>query len=186
MILNNISGRLLVSLPNIQQGIFSKSIVFIQASDEDGAVGFILNKKYPTSKSKMVADQLGLPDYKKIFFGGPVNTHTGFVLHSNEYFNEDTVQLIDNVFFTPGRTVIQDIISGEGPAEYMIILGHCSWGPDQLQAEMVGTLPYGKPQWVTADTDMEYFYGNLDTIAAWDKAIRQTASERSTFLLDRE
>lgn len=182
--INNISGKLLVSLPNIKQGVFSKSIVYVQACDEDGAVGFILNKKYPTTKAQYVAQQLGLPDYKKIFFGGPVSSHTGFVLHSREYFNKDTVQLYDDVLFTPGKRIITDIKDGIGPEEYMIILGHSHWQPDQLEAEMSGQQPYDSPHWVTAETDMDYFYGKLDAIASWDQAIRQSARERSTFLLD--
>lgn len=186
MILDKLNGRLLVSLPTLKSGVFAKSIVFIQAQDQDGAVGFVLNKKYPTSKSKIVAQQLGLPDHTKIFFGGPVNTHSGFVLHSDDYHNQDTVQLMDNVFFTPGKQIINDLIEGTGPQEYMIILGHSIWEPDQLEAEMMGYPPYSKPYWVTADVDMEFFYGKLDAIAAWDKAIRKTASERSTFLLDKD
>lgn len=184
--INNISGKLLVSLPNIKQGVFSKSVIFIQGYDEDGSIGFMLNKKYPTTKSQYVASQLGLPDAKKIFFGGPVNTHTGFVLHSREYFNSDTVQLYDDVLFTPGKQIISDIKDGVGPEEYMIILGHSSWQPGQLEAEMSGQMPYTGPHWVTAEPDMDYFYGKLDAIGCWDRAIRQTASERSTFLLDND
>lgn len=181
---NHIAGKLLVSLPNIKQGVFSKSIVFIHSCDEDGAVGFVLNKKYPTTKAKFICDQLGIPDYKKIFFGGPVSTHTGFVLHSDDYSNEETVRLTDSVYFTPGKQIISDLRSGTEPEQYMIVLGHSSWAPGQLEAEMTGAEPYDKPHWVAADIDIDYFYGKLDAINAWDKAIRQTAKERSNFLLD--
>lgn len=181
----SLAGKLLVSLPTIKQGVFAKSVVFIHSVDEDGSVGFILNRRYPPSKAHFICEQLKLPDPKKIFFGGPVGTQSGFVLHSDDYHNKETVQLSDQVLFTPGKAVIKDMQDpNKCPSEYMVILGHSSWAPFQLNAEMTGQPPFEHPQWVTADIDHEYFYGQLDAIQAWDKALRRTAKERSNFLLD--
>lgn len=182
--MKSLDGKILVALPNITQGVFSKSLVFVQQSDEAGAVGFILNKRFPPNKAKYIAEQLKIPHWDKIFYGGPIGTHSGFVLHSGDYANSDTVQVLDNVWFTPGASVIEDIKAGKSPEDFMLILGHSSWAPGQLDAEMEGLPPFETSSWVTTAPDISLFYGQQDAIRAWDFAIRQTAKERSNFILD--
>ena len=182
--MTSLDGKILVALPNITQGVFSKSLVFVQQSDEAGAVGFILNKRLPPNKSKFIAEQLGIKDWDKIYYGGPIGTQSGFVLHSGDYHNKETVQILDDIWFTPGGSIIDDIKQGNTPKDYMLILGHSTWAPGQLDAEMEGLPPFEVSSWVTTDADPCLFYGQQDAIRAWDFAIRQTAKERSNFILD--
>ncbi len=182
--MNQFTNKLLVALPNIKTGMFHKSVVFMHGKDTDGAIGFVINKKYPTSRAKYIATQLKLEDHTKIHFGGPVEQQTGFVLHSEDYNNTKTAMLIDGIHFTPGVDIIKDIQEGNGPKDHMIILGHSAWAPGQLEAEIGGTSPFEKPNWVVTDPTLDYFYGKMDTVQSWDKGIRQTAKELSNFLLD--
>tara|TARA_B110000977_G_C10875431_1_gene415325 strand:- start:190 stop:741 length:552 start_codon:yes stop_codon:yes gene_type:complete len=180
----SLDGKILVALPNITQGVFSKALVFVQQSDSNGTVGFILNKRFPPNKAKYIASQLNIDEWNRVYYGGPVATNTGFVLHSEDYRNDDTVQVLDNIWFTPGGSIIEDMKNGIKPKEYMLILGHSSWAPGQLDAEMIGAPPYESSSWVTADPDASMFYGRQDAIRSWDFAIRQTARERSSHILD--
>jgi putative AlgH/UPF0301 family transcriptional regulator len=66
----------------------------------------------------------------------------------------------------------------------MIVLGHAGWGAGQLAAELSGQYPYKGSNWVITEPTPEYFYGQMDTVSAWDKAIRHAAKETSNFLLD--
>lgn len=158
----------------------------MHGKDDDGAVGFILNKRYPGTRAKFIANQLKIPDEKKIFFGGPVEQQTGFVLHSEEYRNHKTAELMPGIYFTPGGDIISDIQKNEGPNKYMIILGHSAWAPGQLEAEIGGVEPFDGPNWVVTEPHIDYFYGTMDVIPCWDRAIRQTAGDFSNFLLDKE
>lgn len=172
-------------MPNIKSGIFHKSVVFMHGRDEDGAIGFIINKKYPSSRAQFIASQLKLKDANKIYFGGPVEQQTGFVLHSEDYRNEKTAMLIPGIYFTPGAHIIKDIQEKQGPQEYMIILGHSAWGPGQLEAEISGTAPFDGSNWAVTEPKLNYFYGRYDTVVGWDKALRQSAGDLSNFLLDK-
>tara|TARA_B100000902_G_scaffold85239_1_gene89590 strand:+ start:300 stop:851 length:552 start_codon:yes stop_codon:yes gene_type:complete len=183
--LNQFTNKLLVALPNIKTGIFHKSVVFMHGKDTDGAIGFVINKKYPTSRAKFIASQLKLTDHTKIYFGGPVEQQTGFVLHSKEYESEKTAELIEGIHFTPGVDIIKDIQDKKGPQDFMIILGHSAWAPGQLELEIGGKPPFEQPNWVVTEPAMEYFYGKMDTVQSWDKGLRKTAKDLSSFLLDR-
>lgn len=183
--MNQFTNKLLVALPNIRTGIFHKSVVFMHGKDQDGAIGFVINKKYPTSRAKFIASQLNIGDHSKIHFGGPVEQQTGFVLHSEDYNNEKTATLIPGIHFTPGKHIIKDIQDKKGPKQYMIILGHSAWAPGQLEAEIGGQPPFDLPNWVITDPTLDYFYGKMDTVQSWDTAIRQTAKDISSFLLDK-
>lgn len=179
-----IEEKLLVALPNIKADVFHKSVVYLHQYDSEGAIGFILNKKYPTSKSKIIANQLNIPDWNKIYYGGPVQTTSGFVLHSADYHGDTTNRLYDDVYFTPGNHILTDLQQGHGPERFMIVLGHAGWGAGQLAAELSGQYPYKGSNWVITEPTPEYFYGQMDTVSAWDKAIRHAAKETSNFLLD--
>ena len=93
----SLDGKILVALPNITQGVFSKALIFVQQSDSNGTVGFILNKRFPPNKAKYIASQLNISEWNRVYYGGPVATNTGFVLHSEDYRNDDTVQVLDNI-----------------------------------------------------------------------------------------
>lgn len=181
----SVSGKLLVSLPNIKGGIFHKSIVYIHNFDMEGAMGFIINKIYPTQKNHQISKSLGLPHENRVFFGGPVEQQTGFVLHSNDYQGTGTANLFGNICFTPGTTILDDINRGVGPHTYMVILGHCTWAPGQLEKEIQGHAPYNGTNWALCDTNNQYFYGMHNTQQSWKIAIEQCAKERSNLLLDK-
>jgi len=124
--------------------------VYIHEFDDDGAVGFIINKKYPTVQAKEIALQLKLPDWGKIYYGGPIDQESGYVLHTDDYCTQYTTLLHGNtnLYITSGMSIINDIIAGNGPRDYMILLGHCSWSSGQLEAEISGTFPYQTRGWV--------------------------------------
>lgn len=181
-----ITGQLLVSLPTIQDGAFRKSVIYMHEFDEHGAVGFVINKKYPSKQARQIAFQLKLSDPDRIYYGGPIEPDSGFVLHTDDYHGPHTSAIHGNsrLYITSGMSVINDIIAGDGPRDYMILLGHCGWGPGQLEAEIAGTFPYQSRGWVMTTPDSEFFFGKMDSIRCWDTAIRKTARDMSQFILD--
>lgn len=182
----SIQGKLLVALPNIKGGLFHKSVVYLHNFDAfEGAMGFMINKPYPSHKSKLIAKSLSIPHESRIYFGGPVEQQTGFVLHSSDYAAVDTGELLPGINYTPGTNILNDIQRGIGPSNYMVILGHAKWGIGQLEKEIKGLPPYNGNNWIMCEPGDDYFYGTLQGNAAWKQAVEQSARERSTFMLDK-
>mgnify|MGYP006267901121 CR=1 FL=1 len=92
MINENYKGKLLISSPEISDGVFDKSIVLICEHDANGTMGFILNKPLVNVRLETIWTNIG---YEKknpyftnedVYIGGPLASNAMFVIHSPEYF----------------------------------------------------------------------------------------------------
>ena len=69
--------------------------------------------------------------------GGPVETERGFVLHSADYFKEESTLPIDElVCLTATVDILRDIAKGTGPDKALLALGYAGWAPGQLESEI--------------------------------------------------
>lgn len=138
----NLCGKLLIAMPSMNDPRFEKSVVYICAHSDDGAMGLIVNKPMPdvalTDLLKQLSiDETGLGDDVPVYFGGPVEVGRGFVLHSSEYQQVEHTLSVDEQFsMTATRDVLRDIAGGTGPKAQMLALGYAGWGAGQIEDEM--------------------------------------------------
>ena len=72
-----LSGQLLIAMPDMGGGSFARSVVYLCAHSEDGALGLIVNKPTPEIRFRDLLEQIGIPvggsvrDIR-VHFGGPV------------------------------------------------------------------------------------------------------------------
>jgi len=71
-----------------------------------------------------------------VFYGGPVQTDRGFVLHKPAGDYASSIELNDSMALTTSRDVLQAVASGEGPAQMLVTLGYAGWGAGQLEQEL--------------------------------------------------
>ena len=77
--------------------------------------------------------------------GGPVEPGRGFVLHSDDWGGQDTIQVVGIGALTGTIDVLKAIAEGKGPSRYLVALGYAGWGEGQLDEEMT------RPGWFAAD-----------------------------------
>lgn len=135
------TGKLILSMPQIEDSRFDHSVIYICSHREQGSMGIILNKIFDTVTFKDVLKQFELnmdPHYEfvPVHFGGPVETSRGFVLHSNDYFHEGTLQVTNQISLTATMDILKAIAEGHGPHQFLLSLGYAGWGPGQLEAEI--------------------------------------------------
>lgn len=73
---------------------------------------------------------------KPLYFGGPVEPSRGFILHSNDYTENETLKITQTISLTISHTIIKDIVAQRGPMHYLIALGYAGWSFDQLEHEI--------------------------------------------------
>ncbi len=145
-----LEGKCLVAMPSLQDGFFVRSVVYICAHSEDGAMGIILNhpaegvnfvdlllqlKVIEQAEKSRVTESAG---ETRVLAGGPVDASRGFVLHSPEYRADDATMAIDPaVSMTATLDVLRAIAQGEGPKLAVLALGYAGWSPGQLEQEIL-------------------------------------------------
>lgn len=164
-------NSLLVAMPSLRDGFFAKSVVYICAHSEAGAMGIVINQKLPDVDFGDLLSQLNLPESKLIVppivhFGGPVESGRGFVLHSQDFMREDTVRINDKMCITGTIDILRAIAEGRGPDKSVFALGYAGWGPGQLEAEMRAN------SWLTAPADDDIVFGQ-DLGHKWEKSFKR-------------
>lgn len=140
---------MLISMPSIGDPRFERSVIYMCAHSDDGAMGIIVNRlAEDISFSQLLSKLNVLPGEESIqlpqgandlpvHVGGPVETGRGFVLHTADYFAEDsTLPVDDQVGLTATLTILRSIVEGSGPRRALLALGYAGWGPGQLEREI--------------------------------------------------
>ena len=83
------------------------------------------------------AERIELPvqaEDVKVLKGGPVETGRGFVLHSADFFIENSTLPIDEgICLTATLDILKAIARGNGPESAILALGYAGWAPGQLE-----------------------------------------------------
>ena len=166
-----LTGQLLVAMPGLEDPNFAKTVVYICAHSEEGAMGLVINRPMNALTFPEMLDQLNSPHASsseriKVQFGGPVEAGRGFVLHSADYLQESTLAIDEQVSLTATIDILKAIAEGRGPDHCLLTLGYAGWSPGQLDNEMLAN------GWLTVDAD-ETLVFDPDLDHKWDKAIEK-------------
>jgi len=156
--LHTYKNKLLISMPCFDGDLFKRSLVYVCEHSEDGAMGIVINRELPDVKFSDLLQHMHLPKSKLvkdpiIYFGGPVDSSRGFVLHSDDFSSEDTIKLNNNLAMTGTVEIVKAIAKGAGPNKSIFALGYSGWGPEQLEEEIYNNL------WLTVDADEKLLFG---------------------------
>lgn len=163
-----LTGQILVSTPFMTDARFYQSVIYVCGHDENGAMGFIINKPLPSIIFTDLLDQLSIdyPTQDKsipVFYGGPVEVGRGFVLHSSDYQHESTVQINTDFAITATLEVLREIAYSKGPKYSVLMLGYAGWAQGQLEQELQ------ENQWLVLRGNREFVF-DLSVDEMWSSA----------------
>lgn len=144
-----LDGQCLIAMPNMSDSRFSRSVIYVCAHSEDGAMGIIVNKPAADTRFPDLLVQLDvipsdelirLPsqaERMQVLRGGPVETKRGFVLHTSDFFLESaTLPIDDGICLTATLDILRAIAVGSGPENAILALGYAGWAAGQLESEI--------------------------------------------------
>jgi len=158
----DLTGTLLVAMPGMGDARFDRSVIFICAHEADGAMGLIVNKPAADITLHGLMEQLDITADQdradmQVHVGGPVETSRGFVLHGPDYTSRLKTLKVGEAFgMTATVDVLEDIASGRGPEDRLIMLGYAGWGPGQLEGEIAAN------GWLTVEAVPALVFGGDD------------------------
>ncbi len=167
----DLSGQLLIAMPGMGDMRFERSVIFLCAHTDDGAMGLIVNKPAPDLSFASLLKQMSMPVSDRsrdirVHFGGPVEHGRGFVLHSADYAGGGATLRVDDDFgMTATTDILEAIVQGSGPERSILALGYAGWGPGQLESEIRAN------GWLTCGATPDLVFAP-DNAGKWTRALR--------------
>ncbi|HTR83307.1 MAG TPA: YqgE/AlgH family protein [Reyranella sp.] len=140
-------GQLLLAMPGIGDPRFEHAVIAMCSHDEDGALGIGIGAHVPGIGLHALMRQLGLdpgvaPD-APLHVGGPVEPNRGFVIHTDDWAGEGSIDVAGRWRLTSTLDVLRAIAEGRGPQKWLAALGYAGWSAGQLDNEMVANGWFG-------------------------------------------
>lgn len=165
----SLTGQLLIAMPGMEDPRFQRSVIYVCAHSEDGAMGLVVNRLFGSITFSDLLEQLEMgiaqpANDLPVHYGGPVESGRGFVLHSTDYVRDGTLVVNDEVALTATIDILRAISEERGPRRTILLLGYAGWGPGQLDAEFQAN------GWLNVPCDEELLF-DTDLDAKWERAI---------------
>ena len=169
----DLTNQFLIAMPGMGDDNFAGAVVYLCEHTADGALGLVINKPIDITLRKLF-DKVELPlapgslGEQPVYFGGPVQTERGFVLHEampdadrpgegphpgphpGPY--NSTLKIPGGLQMTTSKDVLEALAQGGGPKRLLVTLGYCGWGAGQLEDEL------GRNGWLTVDAVPEIIF----------------------------
>ena len=164
----------LLSMPQMQDPNFARTVVLLCDYLPEGAFGLVLNRPTDYAASDMV--KLEPPvvpgNTLPLFFGGPVQPERGWILVSEEPAESDHRLIVDGLYLTASQDVLRRILEAQPEPRARVIAGYAGWGPGQLDDELA------QSAWLMADVQLDLIF-DVEHAKMWETAIRRLGADPS-------
>lgn len=139
-------------MPGMADDTFSGAVVYLCEHSEKGALGLVINKPIDITLANLFEKvDLSLEGNdlaeQPVYFGGPVQTDRGFVLHRPLGSWSSTLKVTSEIGLTTSKDILQAVSVGDGPDNMIMSLGYAGWSAGQLEAEIA------QNAWLTVEAD---------------------------------
>ncbi len=137
----NFTNHFLIAMPNMADPYFSRTLTYICEHNADGALGVVVNRPIDMTLGALF-ERLSLSlasetvSQEPVFFGGPVQTDRGFVLHQPIGQWQSTLKVENKLGLTTSKDILDAVARGEGPGRMLVTLGYSGWSAGQLEQEL--------------------------------------------------
>jgi putative transcriptional regulator len=177
----NLTNQFLIAMPGMSDGNFAGTVVYMCEHNDKGALGLVINRPIDINLKNLfekVDLTLERPDLAgtPVYFGGPVQTERGFVLHESldaeggHY--SSTLKIAEGLEMTTSRDVLEALSNGAGPRKVFITLGYAGWSAGQLEEEL------GRNGWLNVDAEPDIIF-NTPVEQRYDKALSLLGIDRN-------
>ncbi|MDI1348641.1 YqgE/AlgH family protein [Aquabacterium sp.] len=177
----DLTNQFLIAMPGMVDDNFAGTVVYLCEHSDNGALGLVINRPTDINLKNLferVDLSLDRDDLaaRPVFYGGPVQTERGFVLHEGlgddgEHYSS-TLKISGGLEMTTSRDVLEALSSGAGPKRVFVTLGYAGWGAGQLEDEI------SRNGWLSVNADPELIFAT-PVEQRYDKALSLLGVDRS-------
>jgi putative transcriptional regulator len=182
---SSLAPALLLSMPQLADPNFNRTVVLLCRHNEEGAFGLIVNRPVITSGPVMVQvrtdvtterQTLETSDELQVWVGGPVEPQRSWILvgHDEDAAEQERgVSIVDGLYLSTSPELLRRVLGPTPPARTRLIVGYSGWKSGQLEAELRASA------WLTSEVDRELIFGTPPD-RMWETALRRLGADPST------
>jgi putative transcriptional regulator len=163
---------LLLSMPQMQDPNFARTVVLLCEYGPDGAFGLVLNRPTEVAASGMVRLEPPIAGGNdlRLYIGGPVQPERGWILVADEPPVEEYRTIQDGLHLSSSPELLRIVLEQTPAPRARVIAGYAGWGPGQLDEELA------QSAWLFGDVQADLIF-DVDPSAMWDIAIRRLGAD---------
>jgi putative transcriptional regulator len=163
---------LLLSMPQLLDPPFARSVVLLCDYTPEGAFGLVLNQPTELPASAMV--QLDPPvsggNSMPLCIGGPVEPQRGWILLGAPPQDAEYREVVDGLYLSTSPELLRSVLATHPAPRARVLAGYAGWGPGQLDQELA------RSAWLMYDVDLDLVF-DVDDGAMWETAIRRLGAD---------
>lgn len=165
MEMESLQGKFLLATPAMPDPRFRQLVVYLCSHNDDGAMGVVINQPSPYSLADIFRGAEIAPppgQLPRIYIGGPVEMTAAFFLFSAEYKPANYLEVAPRVRLSGDSRILHDLSQGQGPKDFIFLLGYAGWAPGQLEQELTMN------GWLTLPAEYDDIFHTADDLK-WKK-----------------
>lgn len=182
---SSLAPALLLSMPQLADPNFNRTVVLLCRHNEEGAFGLVVNRPVVTSGPVMVQvrtdatterQTLETSEELQVWVGGPVEPQRSWILVGNDEDAADQergVSIVEGLYLSTSPELLRRVLGPTPPARTRLIIGYSGWKSGQLEAELRASA------WLTSEVDRELIFATPPD-RMWEAALRRLGADPST------
>jgi putative transcriptional regulator len=130
-------GQLLIAEPSILGDVsFNRSVILLADYNDEGSIGFILNKPLDFQLKDLLPDIQG--DFR-VYNGGPVEQDNLYFIHVIPDLIPNSVEISNGIYWAGDFNTVTELINAKKiqPNDIRFFLGYSGWESNQLRNELL-------------------------------------------------
>jgi putative transcriptional regulator len=178
--MNEFTPSLLLSMPQMQDPNFARTVVLLCDYRPEGAFGLVLNRptEMPASEMVRLEPPIGSANELRLFVGGPVQPERGWILVPEPPDDTDFRTVQDGLYLSASPFVLRRVLESIPAPRARVLAGYAGWGPGQLDEELA------QSAWLIGDLHLDLIF-DVEPEVMWETAIRRLGADPSALQASR-
>ena len=189
--MSSLAPSFLLSMPQLLDPNFNRTVVLLCKHSEDGAFGLVVNRPLVTAgpvvvevraPSDAVGQQTEVSEHElQVWVGGPVEPQSSWILdgHDSDMADERRgVRVAEGLYLSTSPDLLHRLLGPTPPPRTRLIVGYSGWGPGQLEKELEASA------WLISDVDRDVLFAT-PADRMWETAIRRLGADPAALQMSR-
>jgi putative transcriptional regulator len=169
----SLAPALLLSMPQLLDPNFARSVVLLCEHAAEGAFGLVVNRPAELSAAAAVRMEPPIehPNELPLLLGGPVEPERGWILTASEPEGVEARALGAGLYLSASPLLLRQVLTQRPePKRTQVLAGYAGWGPGQLDAELAASA------WLIMPVELDLIF-EIPAAAVWEMAIRRLGAD---------